>query len=273
VTTMFRRRAVVYVDTLKVEGLDLAFKISKTVKKEPNTCDLQIFNLAERTRSAMRAKGAKVIVQAGYGQTVRQIFSGDARTIDHKRTGPDWITHAQCGDGERAYADTRVSESFAAGTPVAEVLKTVAGTLPVSMGAALSTLAGVPGQFTQGYTAHGNAAAELDTLLAARGYEWSVQDGELRVLKIDQPAPGAVIVISPSSGMIGSPEHGAPDKKHKPSILKVRSLLNGAILPGGRIRVQAAGISGDFRVQKVEHTGTTFGQEFYTDVEALPIGG
>lgn len=269
---LYQRACTVVVDTLEIEGLRVQFKITKSVSKEPNTCDLSITNLSETSRSSLTKAGAQVIVRAGYAEETHQIFSGDSRTIDNIRQGADWVTRVQCGDGERGYRHARVAESFGAGTNVSAVLKKLAGALGTTRGAALNKLAEVPGQFTQGYTAQGPVRAELDKILTSRGYEWSIQDGELRVMPINAPTPGTVLVLSPSSGLVGSPEHAAPAKKGQPEILKAKSLLNGAILPGGRVRIQAAGISGDFRVQRVTHTGDTAGAAWYSDLEAIALG-
>jgi hypothetical protein len=51
--------------------------------------------------------------------------------------------------------------------------------------------------------------------------------------------------------LIGSPDHGTPDKKGKPSKLIVKSLLQPQIVCGGRIEVQSAAVKGQFRVEKL----------------------
>jgi hypothetical protein len=267
-----KRSCTVVVDTLQIEGLRVQFKIEKSTKKEPNTCDLSITNLSENSRSAMKKRDARVIVRAGYIGRTNQVFSGDARTIDHTQLGPDWVTRVQCGDGERAYTTARTSESFGPGTPVATVLRSLVSALGLPKGSSLARVAEIPGQFTQGYTASGPVRNELDQLLKARGYEWSVQDGELRITKADTPVVGTAILLNTSTGLIGSPSHAAPAKKGKPSILKAKCLLNGSILPGCKVRIQAAGISGDFLVHKLTHTGDTAGSDWYTELEATALG-
>jgi hypothetical protein len=113
-----------------------------------------------------KAKAA-VILTAGYPGNAAVIFQGDARTIDHVRDGAEWITHIQCGDGERAYQFARFAESFAPGTAIADVIRACARALAINTGNLDEVLAagGFRGnltQFAHGYTAHGKASAELD---------------------------------------------------------------------------------------------------------------
>jgi hypothetical protein len=78
------------------------------------------------------------------------------------------------------------------------------------------------------------------------------------------------VLLTPATGLIGSPEHGTPDKKHAASVLKARSLLQPAIKPCKRVVIRSQSISGTFCVQKVTHHGDTAGGDWYSDLEALP---
>lgn len=272
---LYLRRAIVTIDSLRVEGLRVAFKADKTLKPEPNTLDLKVYNLAKASRAQMQSKGAKVILQAGYQDHVEVVFQGDARTIDHVRSGPDWITHVQCGDGERAYRNSRINASFAPGTKVQDVLRTLVKSLGLNSGNALDEI-GKGGfregfdQFLNGYAASGNSATELTRLLDSAGLDWSIQDGALQVLKDSETAKNTAVLLSAATGMVGSPEHGSPNKRGLASVLKVKSLLQPSVRPGSLVQVEAIGISGLFKAEKVTHQGDTAGPEMYTSVEARP---
>src|ERR1044071_7509029 len=68
---------------VEVQDLRVQFKIEKSLEKDPNTAEISITNLAESTRSQMQTQSAKIILRAGYLNTLGQIFVGDALTIDH----------------------------------------------------------------------------------------------------------------------------------------------------------------------------------------------
>lgn len=272
---LYERRVVVIVDTLRVDGLRVQFKAEKTLKKEPNTLDLSITNLSAQTRAGMQKKGAKVVVLAGHADQIGQIFAGDARTIDHVRKGPDWVTRIQCGDGERAYRYALTNKSFKAGTTVADVVKALANDLGIGVGNALAQIAAQNprgfAQYINGHAAYGNAARELDKVLRTAGFTWSIQDGQLQLLRVDETTKDSLALFSPATGLIGSPEHGAPDKKGKASVLKVKALLSPLVRPGRRVKLESESATGVYRAEKVTHQGDTAGQDWYTDMELKPV--
>jgi hypothetical protein len=257
---------------VEIDGLRTQFKIEKTLDKSPNTAEITVTNMAARTRSSLQAKGSKIILSAGYNSTLAQIFVGDARLIDHVRNGTDWDTKIQAGDGERAYLNGRVSESFAGGVRVPTIVSKVSKFIGLDASDAASKLNELQGaQFVNGYVAYGRASAELDKLLRARGYTWSIQDGRLQILKPGESATERVVSLSSDSGLIGSPEHGTADKKDAPAVLKFKALLSPEIRPGGRVDFQSAKHKGLYRVLRVTHTGDTAGGDWYTEGEAEPV--
>lgn len=273
---LFGRRARVIIgddSALLIEDLRIQFKVKKTLKKEPNECQLTIYNLSPSSRAGLQTKGIKLILEAGYTNTVAQIFSGNVRFVDHEHSGPDWLTKVECADGEHAYRYNMVNESFKAGTAVADVFQRIAGRSGFDANAAVSFFRdNCNEQFTQGYAAIGPASMELDRLLSARGFEWSVQDNKLQVLLNGKTIKEPAVLLKSDSGLIGSPEHGTSAEERKQNILKVRSLLQPSIKPGGTVHVEAeGGLTGDFRTETVLHQGDTFGGDWYSDGECTPV--
>jgi hypothetical protein len=270
--TLFHREAEVVVDSIRATGLRFQFKAEKSLEKAPNTLDLSITNLATGTRAGMRTKGAPVILLAGYRGRVEQVFSGDARSIDHVKSGAEWVTRVKCGDGEKQYRFARVAESFAPGTTAAAVVRQLARKLGIDTTGLDDSISGLATKVYQhGYSAWGRASDELDKVLAAHGLTWSVQDGRIQVLADGSASKGRAIVLSSDTGLVGSPEHGTPQKKGKPSILKARSLLQPSIRPGSVVELRARSVKGQFRCVKVTHTGDTHGNEWFSDLEMHQI--
>lgn len=275
-TVLYGREAFVYIDDRRIEGLRLKFKANKSLKADPNTLDLHVYNLKAETRAQMKARGASVILVAGYKGSSEIIFSGAARTVDHVKTGAEWDTHIQCGDGEIAYRTSLSSFSFGPGTKWKDVVGKLAGDLKVKAGDAIAqvmggNLNGAVDTFLQGYTANGPTVREIDRVMRAAGLEWSIQDGKLLILRPATTTTETAIVLSAMSGLIGSPEHGAPEKDGGASLLKVRSLLQAGLRPGRSMKVEASKIRGFYRIEKVTHCGDTHGGEWFSDVESLPL--
>lgn len=255
-------------NALRVEGLRTSFKIARDVKPEPNTLELAIFNLSPATRGVLQGKGFRLVLEAGYAQQTAQIFSGDVVRFSHEQNGPDMVTKIVAADGARALRNARVSESYRAGTPVAEVIARTVRALQLDPGNAIAKAAGIADQYAAGYSQHAPAAEELTRLLEPRGYSWSVQDGRLEVLGPGETLAEIGPLISADTGMIGAPELGSPAEKGKPAVLKVRSLLQPALRPGQRFQLESKAHRGTFAAQKVVHAGDTHAGDWFTEIEA-----
>lgn len=256
---------------VRLEGMRFQFQVVRTLAKEPNTCDLKVTNLAPSTRSLLQGRGCRVVISAGYEDDAAVLFTGDARTVDHRREGTDWVSHFACGDGERAYRLARASRSFAAGTPLATVVREAANALGVGSGNLERALAPLAGRtLAHGYAMHGQASGQLDVLLRSLGLAWSVQDGALQVLSARESLPGTAVLLEPESGLVGTPEAGSPDAKGAPPVAKVKSLLQPRIRPGSRVDLRSAGLRGLFRAQRVEHAGDTAGGDWYSSLDLVP---
>jgi hypothetical protein len=64
---------------------------------------------------------------------------------------------------------------------------------------------------------------------------------------------------------------GAPKEPGEPVTVKVSTLLEPALLPGGRIKVIAENVEGLFRIDKVSIQCSNFEQDFYSVVEGHMI--
>lgn len=253
-------------------GLRVAFKIEKSDGKEPNNSEITVTNLSPDSRGKMQKKGVKVTLEAGYDATgVSRIFRGDARSIDHVRNGAHWDTKIKCGDGERAWRFARVNESFAAGTGAGDVLNYLAGQSGLQIGSVPSVVANLTTRYDHGYVVSGKWSDEMDRLVRSIGYRWSVQDETLQVLLPGAASTAAVPVISPDSGLIGSPEFGTPEKKGKPALIKFKSLLR-ATSPGARVKLKSERYDGFVRVKKASFEGDTHSGPYYTTIQGVLLG-
>lgn len=274
----FGRVVFLQAGTVALSGLRIAFTVERSTKQEPNPATVQVYNLAEDTRTKLsREKGAALALSAGYQGTAALLFSGDIRLVSHAKQGPDWVTTATCGDGARAYRNSFASASFGQGTPVETVVRALASALGVGPGNVDAVLAqggfrrGLS-QYSGGYTVHGPAQEELSRVLAALGLEWSIQDGQLQLLRPAQVLPGqAVLVSSRTRNLIGSPEYASPDKQRGPPTLKARMLLNSAVKPGVLVQVESTQVNGLFKVEKCVHAGDTHGPEWITEIEGKAV--
>jgi len=264
---LFARTAVVIVDTVRVENLRVSFKVHKDGTGKPNTAEVTIFNLSDATRSVVEKKGAPLIVQAGYGGQNTTLFSGRVRTCDHTRKNADWETVLKSGDGEQELKFATISNSWRPGVPVTAVIKALVAQLGLDPGDSATVYGVITGTYLNGCTLHGPARQHLSEILGAYGFDWSVQDGRVQVVKRGQASVDAVVELSPESGLLGSPTHGTGTKASQVSF---ESLLQ-AIRPGQRVKLVSRSVNGLMRALIVDHEGDTHGTDWKTKVEAAPL--
>lgn len=247
-------------------GLRIVFRVKKSLDKEPNTARISIYNLAERTRAKLQGDGHRVILEAGYPETIATIFVGDTTRILHKQEGADWVTEIEAQDGRRAYAHSRASVSFSGGTRHSTVIRELVTRLGLPLAGALPELTGA---FVHGFSWVGPAARALDDVLRGVGLEWSIQNNRVQILRPDAVTQ-AVVELGPDTGLVGAPEFGSSEKGKAPPVV-TRALLSGRIVPGGKVKLNSNAFKGGFRVLAVDHDGDTSGGAWYTRFEAKPL--
>ncbi len=264
---LFGRQVVLQVGDLQVRNLRIAFSVVRSTKEEPNTATISIYNMKEETRARLaKEPGLQVYLSAGYESGGGLLFAGQTRKggVGSVKQGPDWVTKLECGDGAGAYSTANASVSLAKGSSAKDVVLALVKALKVEPGNVEAALA--KGNFRQGLTSYpsgyafrGKASVGLSQVLASLGLQWSVQDGKLQVLRPAETTEGQALLLSPSSGLIGSPEYATPDKKGGAPTLRARSLLRAELRPGLRVVIRSREIDGAFKCLKVTHAGDTHG--------------
>ena len=282
----------------ELAGLRFAFSIQKGATKSPNKCTLRVWNAAPETRRQIEAIGNVLVLKAGYKQDLGavQIFAGDVTRALTLREGPDWITELEMQDGLAEFRDGKASISFGKGVAAPTVLRDIAGRfgLPVR-----SFPAGVESrQYPSGFAFVGRVRDAMDKACQYLGLEWSIQNREIQIVKKGGVFQKRAIVLSPDSGMVGSPmlesktmtdkaaakegitskqkgvretlkrdDNGTMKRVLHVDGYKVKSLLQPTIEPGGYVQIKSVGIDGQFfRVEEVVHSGDTHGQDWQTEL-------
>lgn len=271
---LFGRRWTVQVNDLKITGLRVAFSVKKSLDKTPNGCKLTITNLAENSRKRIeQAKHKPLILSAGYERTEAVIFSGKIRFAHSARDSSDWHTEIESGDGEVEYAQNHFKGSFRAGTSSRDTIKAAAAALGVGLGN-LESMVGalVKPTHAKGFSASGRASDVLGKLLAGQGLSYSIQNGQLQVLRADEPVDSFAVKLSASTGLIGSPEVGTPsgDGEKRKATIKLRSYLQPQIRCGGVVDVTSAALTGQYLVTHLEHQGDSSGAPWFSLIEVQP---
>lgn len=254
------------IEQREYSGLRVAFSIEKSSESTPNQARISVYNMNSDSRSFVEQKGATAELKVGYSPlglepTLQSIFSGDAGKVKSERNGADWVTTFELGDAQKKLAEVKFDKSFEKGITLKDAITDVAG----SFGLAVNQIEGVAEKtFKSGLTLSGGSKQIMDQLVSDGGAEWSVQDGEVKVIGPQQTTGEEVIIISPQTGLINSPIK-------RDDGVEFTSLLIPSIRPGRRIEIRSRLVNGVYRVRKVIFSGDTFEGDFNAKVECTEV--
>lgn len=270
-TRLFNRRGRVVVDTIELvvdrerRGLDISFKVTRTLKPAPNTAEVRVWNLSRDNRARLESLPASVMqVSSGYKDGSSIIFSGAVRNIVSSSDGESTITDIEAGDGEKQYQESRCNITVAPFTSNSVLVTRVLAEFGLGTGNLAqfsSQIGGVPPLMPDGGILSGSAAQLLTRVLGSLGFEWSIQDEALQILRVGQPTAGSAVLLTPTTGLVGSP---SVDTK---GLLKCRSLLQPELVPGRLLDLRSRHIEGVYRAETCVFSGDSMGGDWYVDVE------
>lgn len=269
-SALFKHTARVSVGSVSFENQRVAFKVSKDDGSKPNTAEVTISNLNESTRARVEKKGETLVLEAGYGGDNAVVFSGRVRTVDHvKREDGTWDTVITSGDGEEELRVATVTNSWDAGVSISTVLNALVASLGLQPGNSRDVFATITGNFSNGYTLDGvRSRQKLTDILAMHGFSWSIQDGRVQVVAVNEPTADAAILLNAKTGLIGTPTHITGNKKRRNAI-RFQALLQ-PFKPGRRVQIESRTVNGLIRLTKVNHDGDTFGN-WVSTCEGVPL--
>ena len=287
-TEFFDRTAKVVINTIQLTGHRIAFDIEKSLKPEPNTCTLHVYNLSESQRSSLEemrpkvsgltklevTKGGKPLkattgipcsIEAGYQDDNAQIWLGDMRDVYSVRDGADWITVLESGDAEKAYTNGRLHVAYGPRTSPDTALRAMVRAMGVSEGnvaqvAAKLLLKGK--MLTRGLVLSGPVSQHITNFCRSADLEWSIQDGAIQILDRGKALLARPILVSANTGMVGSPT------VDNDGILTVKMFINPDFRVGGLLLMKAARIKGLYRTLAAKWSGDTFDGDWYITAQA-----
>jgi hypothetical protein len=280
-------------------GLDIKFKVVTTTKKDPNKIDLDIYNLNPDHRNSLlkesgsqvsksKRKPVPVVLEAGYVDGRGVIFRGELRNMTVATDSTEKIVKLSGSDSGHGFNVADLAKSYAPGSLVMTVVQDCVSALGIGVGNLSSfsdmSIAGLGSIFPEGYSVSGSAEATLTDLLFSAGLTWSVQKGVLQVKRNNRPVDEQVYLISPTTGLIGSPEpeidasvipttSGAPKTPvgaKRTGAIKVRTLLLHQLYPGSIITLESEAFNGGYQITQIEFIGDTSGDDWYSDLLVRP---
>lgn len=271
---LFDRKATVTIgkegeEGLIIKDLTIIFKIEKTTESNPNKAQVTIYNLNPVSRAKLEKPNLVLMLKVGYGKLEERedmIFYGNVSKAISKRQDVDYITTMECGDGEKAFRETKIEKSYKEEVTLKQVVKDVIDSFGLSRGKQEE----IPDQkFQNGLSLSGLSRDILDKLVKKAGLEWNIQDGELQIISSNKSTGEEAVVLTSKTGLIGSVNKTDDG-------VEFTSLLQAKLKPGRAVQLEIIEkqkpIMKNYRVNKVIHTGNSITGPWYSQCEAIEIG-
>lgn len=251
-------------DGLEIRGLRIAFEVIKQDGQSLNTCKLTIYNATVTTSQATRRAGTTLQLFAGYGDAAGLIFLGDVTRSGYFKERPETRLELESGDGQAARTKS-VSTSLKGEQKVGGVLEQLAQVAGLSLDAsAVDVDVSLPS--TSGVTLTGQALTQVNRIARANRYDWTIEDGRIVLTPKGAATQLPALVVSPSTGMVGSPAPGEGGR------VVVKMLLNPELRLRRIIKLESADYNGFYLVRRIRHAGDSgWASEYYSEVECTEI--
>lgn len=268
-------------------GFRIKFHVQKATGPVPfaNPCTISIYNLGPKSRPLVSKYNNLVVLQAGYGNNPQNLFTGNILTAKTFKQGPDYITEMQVVDGLFAYQNSMVNLNFDKGVTQSQILNAIVTQLKTA-GVNSGIVQGVPDTpYNQGVVVSGKATDKIKEICDKNNLVFSIQDNNVVILPSGQAKSDQIISLDENTGLIGIPEirdltavTSATDLeagssttvavKAKAPRIGFRCLMNPLIGCHQQINIKSKFVNGVYTTTLVQHSGDTFGADWYTDAEA-----
>ncbi|CAB4149476.1 hypothetical protein UFOVP558_2 [uncultured Caudovirales phage] len=275
-----------------LNGLDLSklrikFNVKRSDTMTPNTADIRVYNLEEKTALQIKKEFNRVILQAGYAGNYGVIFQGNIKqVIIGRESATDTFIDIVAGDGDRAYNFAIVNQTIAAGASASDQVNAATNAM-APKGVTAGNVGDMPTEkLPRGKVMYGNARTYLRDVAQSSDKSWSIQDEKVTFVSKKSYLPGERVVLTSKTGMIGTPQQTNEG-------VNVKCLLNPMIKIATRVQIDNKSIErykinlavpnspanipapltadGVYYVLVIEHEGDTRGVPWYSTMICLNI--
>jgi len=247
------------------ERFRIAFTVNQDESTDGNSASVEIYGLSEDTRNLIRQEGQVLVIEAGYGDQTEVLTISEVTRSLVMRQPPEIITMVEAVDGGPTLAAIRVSLSYEAGYSVQQVLEQIARRAGLSLRVAPGV--NLNAAYESGNAYSGTVRGALDQTLARLSADWSIQDGEIVIKEPGQQDSQTLVVLTPSTGLVRSPEPLEDDTDG--AGYRVEAFMQPRIRPGRLVQIDSADVSGMFVCRRVTHQGDTRGGDWLTTAEVF----
>lgn len=242
-------------DAIIVENpLTVNFTVERSIYAGVNSMDIDIFNLAPKTRNlifqdtylAVGQNYKQIILEAGYqGMGMSTIFIGNIFNAYSFRRNTDVITHIHALDGGLDTQTANTNVTLAAGTTIKDVVNRISSDFPHLTNGT---------QNIRDYTFQRPVVLDGNSFQLIKKYtdgQVFIDREEINIMSPVDVIEGFVPVIDENSGLLGTPER-------RNASLSINMIFEPRILIGQVIEVNsriAPQFDGQYKVIGLRHQG------------------
>ncbi len=252
-------------DLTQIDKLRITFDVTKEKGSTANKAEVTIYNLSEATISRVAdADDPILLLEVGYGGELEQLYIGDIGDdpgISTTQEGADRVTKIECESGAKDMQTRTISRSYELGTNQVDVLNDMIKGMSDTIG---EIKADIKSKFENGFSFSGLVKDGLDVITKDNDLDWSIDDDEITVLPVDGGSDADIVLLTPSTGLIGRPQ------KTKEGVNFV-ALLNPRIKPGRFTDLRSKTVESIVLVEKAFYRGDTHEGDFIVEAESKEV--
>lgn len=195
-------------------NLEVAFNCKKTMLREPNRCEVTIYNLSSVTESALIQEGSKITIEAGYVDNFGVIFKGQIlQFIRGKENGVDYYIKLICLDSDAflnlAFANGIIAPNITRRQLVEQTLRqsnVPLDSINTNNLQEANVVDGSEVKIERHKVIFGSPSRAIERLAKFTNSSFYIEDGEGKFFNaLQSPIPGQAHLINRETGMIGTP--------------------------------------------------------------------
>lgn len=244
--------------TKESPALHISFSCNKTEDKSKNNASIEIWNLNDEHLSELNKKGCKIILRAGYGNNLCEIFKGNVSFTKTVRDNADFKTTIEVVDCLENVRDNYVTLNYQGKVNWKTILDDTAskmgmGKIDYSYDATFTDL-------SNGFSYVGQAKDILTKGCKCCGLSWSIQNGVMQIKRIGGVMKQKGKLLSANTGLIGTPERvkeskGKDNEKKEEIGYDVTFFMDGSVNIGDLIKVETKRLKQALRVKSLQFSG------------------
>jgi hypothetical protein len=269
---------------LDVSNLRCTFHIEKTYHSVANYSEIVIYNMSSQTEGTIISEYDRVIVNAGYAGTTAndtpkqygKIFDGNIIQClrDKEDNNVDYKLTLWCGDGDNFLNSNFIKMTMNAGATHRQIVENIATVATVPTDIAKITPDLSTAALPRGKVFFGTPKKYLGEIAAGNNASFWIDNEAIHIEKLTDTA-GTAIVVSPTSGLIGTPQMTQEGITIKMLLNANVGLMSMIQLDNSNIRQMKQQIGqipimldqdGQYQAYKIVHEGDTRGNNWYTEV-------